>query len=80
MSGIAIERGRGLNRRMMKPLLECAAAITGVEQVLLSVTNMQTAVLALYGSLGFESLATGPRALNVNGEFIDDHYFVLRLK
>ena len=65
---------------MMKPLLERAAAITGIEQVLLSVTNTQTAALALYRSLGFESFGTEPRALNVSGEFIDEHYLVLRLK
>ena len=42
------KRGQGLSRRMMKLLLERAAEIAGLEQVLLSVTNTQTAVLALY--------------------------------
>ena len=74
------ERGQGLSRRMMKILLERAAAIAGLEQVLLSVTATQTAALALYRSLGFESFGTEPRALNINGEFIDEHHLVRRLK
>ena len=47
---------------------------------MLSVTNAQTAALALYRSLGFESFVTEPRALNINGEFIDERYLVLRPK
>jgi RimJ/RimL family protein N-acetyltransferase len=76
----ALKRGQGLPRGMMKALLERAAAIAGLEQVLLSVTRTQTAALALYRSLGFEPFGTEPRALNINGEFIDEHYLVRRLK
>jgi ribosomal protein S18 acetylase RimI-like enzyme len=65
---------------MMKLALDRAATIAGLEQVLLSVTNTQTAALDLYRSLGFESFGTEPRALNINGEFIDEHYLVLRLE
>jgi ribosomal protein S18 acetylase RimI-like enzyme len=64
----------------MQALLERAAAIAGLEQVLLSVTNTQVSALALYRSLGFEPFGKEPRALNVGGEFIDEHYLVLRLK
>jgi ribosomal protein S18 acetylase RimI-like enzyme len=74
------KRGQGLARGIMKALLERAAAIAGLEQVLLSVTSTQTAALALYRSLGFDSFGTEPRALNISGEFIDEHYLVLRLK
>jgi RimJ/RimL family protein N-acetyltransferase len=76
----ASNRGQGLSRDMMKLLLERAAAIAGLEQVLLSVTNTQTAALALYRSLGFKLFGTEPRALSIEGEFIDEHYLVLRLK
>ena len=64
---------------MMKLLLKRGVAISGLEQVLLSVTRTQTAALALYRSLGFEPFGTEPRALNINGEFIDQHYLVIRL-
>jgi len=47
---------------------------------LLSVTSTQTAALALYRSLGFEIFGMEAGALNVNGEFIDERYLVLRLK
>ena len=50
------------------------------EQVLLSVTSTQTAALALYRSLGFELFGMKPRALNVNGEFVDERDLVLSLK
>lgn len=73
------QRGRGLGRQMMNAVLERAAAIPGIEQVLLSVTGSQAAALALYRSLGFQIFGTEPRALNVNGEFIDEHYLVLTL-
>ena len=76
----ASNRGQGVSRRMVDALLERAAAIAGLEQVLLSVTRTQTAALALYRSLGFELFGTEPRALNINGEFIDEHYLVLRLR
>jgi len=74
------KRGKGLSRRMMDALLKRAAEIAGLEQILLSVTKTQTAALALYRSLGFVSFGTEPRALNIGGEFIDEHYLVLRLK
>jgi ribosomal protein S18 acetylase RimI-like enzyme len=76
----ASKRGQGLAQSMMQALLERAAAIAGLEQVLLSVTNTQVSALALYRSLGFEPFGKEPRALNVGGEFIDEHYLVLRLK
>ena len=45
--------------------------------VLLSVTTTQEAALCLYRYIGFGLFATEPRALNVSGEFIDEHYLVL---
>ena len=73
------ERGRGLGRQMMVALLERAAAIPGVEQVLLSVTSSQTAALSLYRSMGFQIFGTEPRALNIAGLLVDEHYLILRL-
>jgi ribosomal protein S18 acetylase RimI-like enzyme len=75
----ASKRGQGLGRRLMKVLLDRAVAIGGLEQVLLSVTSTQTEALALYRSLGFDKFGTEPRALNISGEIIDEHYLVLRL-
>jgi RimJ/RimL family protein N-acetyltransferase len=69
----ASKRGQGLARGMMKARLERAAAIVGLEPVLLSVTSTQTTALAFYRSLGFELFGTEPQALKVNGEFIDEY-------
>jgi ribosomal protein S18 acetylase RimI-like enzyme len=73
------KRGKGIGRRMMEVLLDRAAVITGVEQLLLSVTSTQDAALALYRSLGFEIFGTEPRALKVSGHYIDEHYLILFL-
>jgi ribosomal protein S18 acetylase RimI-like enzyme len=79
---------RFLTRRGRRRVVEAAAggatqtrrAATGLEQVLLSVTRTQIAALALYRSLGFEPFGAESHALNIDGEFIDEHYLVLRLR
>jgi ribosomal protein S18 acetylase RimI-like enzyme len=76
----ASNRGHGISRRLMDALLDRVAGIAGVEQVLLSVTNSQAAALSLYRSLGFEVFGTEPRALNINGDFVDEHYLILTLR
>jgi len=73
------QRGRGLGRQMMIALLDRAAEIPQVEQVLLSVTSSQTAALSLYRSLGFQIFGTEPRALNISGHFVGEHCLVLPL-
>jgi ribosomal protein S18 acetylase RimI-like enzyme len=72
-------RGRGIGRTMMEAIIKRAAAIEGLAQVLLSVAVTQSAALGLYRSLGFESWGREPRALNVQGQWIDEEYMVLRL-
>jgi ribosomal protein S18 acetylase RimI-like enzyme len=75
----AAKRGQGVGRQMMHALLQRAAGIAGVEQVLLSAASSQAAALALYRSLRFQIFGTEPRALYVDGQFIDEHYLVLSL-
>jgi ribosomal protein S18 acetylase RimI-like enzyme len=58
----------------MQQLLERAAKVSGVEQILLSVTSTQIAAVKLYRSLGFEPFGLEPRALKVGGRFIDEEY------
>ena len=76
----AAQRGKGAGRSMMHALLDRAAGLSGVEQVLLSVTSSQVAALALYRSLGFKIFGTEPRALNLGGQYVDEHYLVLPLQ
>ena len=73
------QRGCGVGRKMLEKVLERAASIDGLQQVLLSVTVTQTAAAHLYRSLGFTPFGREPRALQVNGRFIDEEYLMLHL-
>jgi RimJ/RimL family protein N-acetyltransferase len=75
----AAPRGSGLGKRMLHKVLERATAIEGIEQVLLSVATTHTAATQLYGSLGFVPFGREPRALLVNGCFIDEEYMGFEL-
>lgn len=72
-------RGKGAGRAMMQKLLERAETVSGVEQVLISVTATQTAAIELYRSLGFERFGLEPQALKVEERFIDEEYMLMRL-
>jgi ribosomal protein S18 acetylase RimI-like enzyme len=73
-------RGRGVGKRMMQEVLQRAAAIEGIEQLLLAVTTTQKAASRLYRSLGFEPFGCEPRALKIGDRFFDEEYLVLRLR
>ena len=61
-------------------MLERAGKIEGLGQILLSVTETQTAAIGLYRSLGFESFGREPLALKIGDRAIDEEYMVLRLR
>jgi ribosomal protein S18 acetylase RimI-like enzyme len=73
-------RGQGVGRRLLESLLERAAGMAGLEQVLISVTATQMAASALYRALGFEPFGREPRALKVGERYIDEDHMLLRLK
>jgi len=73
-------RGKGIGRSMLQALLERAAKIAGLEQIVLSVTTTQVSAIAMYRSLGFESWGHEVRALKIGDRYIDENYMVLRLK
>jgi len=70
-------RGKGIGRRNLKVLLERAAAIEGIEQILLSVNPAQPAATKLYESLGFRSFGHERRALRVGDRYVDEEHMVL---
>ena len=74
-----MKRGLGAGRRILQALLQHAARIDGLEQVLLSVTSTQAAAMKLYRSLGFESFGCEPRAVKIGDQFLDEEYLLLRL-
>ncbi|HET8550522.1 MAG TPA: GNAT family N-acetyltransferase [Bryobacteraceae bacterium] len=69
-------RGRGIGRALVTKLLETAAALPGLTQVQLSVTATQPGARRLYASLGFRSFGVEPRALFVDGEYIDEEHMI----
>jgi ribosomal protein S18 acetylase RimI-like enzyme len=73
-------RGKGLGRRMMETLLEHAAKIEGVEQILIAVTVTQTAASTLYRSLGFEPFGIEPRAVKVGDRYFDEEHMLLIIR
>lgn len=73
-------RGKGIGRSMLQTLLNRAAKIEGLEQIVLKVAATQSAAVATYQSLGFTSFGREVRALYVDGQYIDEEYMVWRCK
>jgi ribosomal protein S18 acetylase RimI-like enzyme len=63
-------RGSGLADAVMTALLAYAAE--HVEQIHLSVAATNERAIGFYGHLGFEPYGTEPRALKVDGSYIDE--------
>ncbi len=73
-------RGKGIGRSMLQALLDRAAEIEGLEQIVLKVAATQSAAFATYQSLGFTSFGREVRALYVDGQYIDEEYMVWKRK
>lgn len=72
-------RGQKIGRRLLQTVLERAAKIEGLEQIILSVTTTQSAALVTYRSLGFTSFGVELKALKIGGRYIDEEYMMLPL-
>jgi ribosomal protein S18 acetylase RimI-like enzyme len=70
-------RGKGMARKMMRELLDRAAPIEEIEQIVLSVATNQRAAIRLYRSFGFEPFGLEKRALKVGEQYIDEEHMVL---
>jgi ribosomal protein S18 acetylase RimI-like enzyme len=75
----AEHRGKGVARTVLTKLLDSARALPGLERVLLTVTAPYQQARQLYMSLGFRSFGVEPKALRVNGRYIDEEYMILDL-
>ena len=73
------EQGKGVGRALLTRAIELARALPGLEQVELQVVTRNTRAVGLYSSLGFETYGTEPRALFVDGEYLDEEHMVLLL-
>jgi RimJ/RimL family protein N-acetyltransferase len=71
------ERGKGTGFSLLSGALDRARKLAGLEQVRLTVATTQDAARKLYIRNGFRSFGTEPKALHVNGSFVDeDHMFL----
>jgi ribosomal protein S18 acetylase RimI-like enzyme len=73
-------RGKGIGRALLGALLDRAREIPGLEGVLLSVADGQTAAQKLYASFGFETYGRESKALRVGDRFFDEEYMSLNLR
>jgi RimJ/RimL family protein N-acetyltransferase len=69
-------RGKGIGREMLQSLLNRAAKIEGLEQIVLKVSPTQSAAIGTYRSLGFMTFGHEVRALYIDGQYIDEEYMV----
>jgi RimJ/RimL family protein N-acetyltransferase len=68
-------RGTGMARRLIETAIE-SARDSGMLQLHLGVWTENAPALRLYQKLGFETYATEPRYLFVNGRYCDEHMMV----
>ena len=64
------ERGSGLADEIVNAIIEHARA--QVEQLQLSVATTNSRAIRFYERMGFEKYATEPRALKMDGNYIDE--------
>jgi ribosomal protein S18 acetylase RimI-like enzyme len=70
-------RRSGAGRNLLRILLEHAAAIDEIEQIMLSVATGQKAATSLYRSFGFAPYGCEQRALKVGDRYLDEEHMVL---
>lgn len=73
------QRGSGIGYDLLSELIRHASSEPGLEQIILTVGEHQTAARRLYASLGFEPFGHEQRALKIGDEYVDEDYMILRL-
>lgn len=74
------EQKRGVGRALLDAAIERASADAELQQLTLNVTAGNAAAQRLYERAGFVRYGTLPRAILVNGRFLDKHHMLLNLK
>lgn len=74
-----VARKHGVGRALMQELIARAKAAPGLEQLMLSVTSSNVAAKRLYESLGFVCYGTEPRAMKLDGVYLDEDLMALLL-
>jgi len=69
-------RGQGIARRLLEEVLRRAKRIDGLEQIILTVGDHQTAAKKLYMSVGFTVFGREPAALKVGDVSVDEDHMI----
>ena len=73
------EQGKGIGKALLADAVERARSLPGLGQIELCVVTRNKPARNLYASLGFASCGIDPRALFVDGEYLDEERMVLIL-
>ncbi len=75
----AEHQGRGYGRALVAAALKRARRLPGLSLIHLTATTTNEPAISLYTSFGFEIYGTSPRAMLVDGHYIDEHLMALKL-
>ena len=75
----AEHQGRGYGRAMVEDVLRRARQMSGLSAIHLTATTTNDRAISMYESFGFEICGTTPRAMFVDGQYIEEHLMVLML-
>ncbi len=75
----AEQQGNGYGPAIVSAALERAWRMSGVSIIQLTATTDNDRAISMYQSFGFEICGTTPRAMLVEGEYVDEHLMVLKL-
>lgn len=75
----AEHQGNGYGRAIVEGALKRARGISGLSTIQLTATTTNGNAISLYESFGFEICGVTPRAMLVEGEYVDEHLMVLKL-
>jgi ribosomal protein S18 acetylase RimI-like enzyme len=73
-------RGLGIAHRLMAEALRRAGTLDGLEHIILTVGDRQTAAKKLYASLGFTVFGHEPAALKIGDVAVDEDHMLYRVK
>jgi ribosomal protein S18 acetylase RimI-like enzyme len=72
-------RRRGIGASLVRYAIDAARAQSGLEQLVLTVTDTNVAARTLYEHFGFRSFGVEPRAICFGGTYFDKNHMILFL-
>lgn len=69
-------RRAGVARDLLRTLMDHAAAISGIEQLVLAVATNRLPAATLYRSLGFQPFGIERNALKIGDRYVDEEFMV----